>query len=81
MARMTAYAVCPEGVLLRLDAIWAPVHPADPDRVDLIRRGEAFPLARADDGLPGLFRVHDGTHRAAASVLAGFSHVPTCMWA
>ncbi len=62
-----------------LSAIWPPLIPAHPDQVqrfaDRMRDGESFPPIRVVAGLPGQYRVIDGTHRAAAATAAGLTHI------
>lgn len=66
--------------LIPLSVLWPPLHPKSPELVrlfsDLMCKGVAFPPVRAVEGPPDVFRIVEGTHRAAASKLAGFTHVP-----
>jgi hypothetical protein len=47
---------------------------------ELMRQGVAFPPIQIVVSAADVFRVTNGSHRVAASLLFGFTHVPTATY-
>jgi hypothetical protein len=78
---MTAYNCLEPATLRPLTALWPAVHPVFAEVVtlfvQLMRDGCAFPPVRIRlDPRTSTFQVTDGSHRTAASLQLGFTHVP-----
>jgi hypothetical protein len=68
-------------MLIELSRIWPRPAPCSAEKVeafaDLMRQGVRFPPIQVSplDGLPGLFQITNGAHRAAAAACLGYTHV------